>query len=143
MKGFFSLIIFSINHPNITQETNSSLINHNQRQRDLKGKKDLNKQPTKPIITFSRPSETANMPSSNEFRSRKAGHQQLYNSKQQRTLKLGRTKDKSHRERSEYCKEATKLGHHAGRSGDKALTKERRAERNDNAPAETLADLSM
>ncbi|KAB8304275.1 hypothetical protein EYC80_003687 [Monilinia laxa] len=64
------------------------------------------------------------------------------NSKHQRSPKLRRAKDRSLRDRLAWSDEAVNLGRDAGRADDKNMTMERRGEREDNAPAETLSDLT-
>lgn len=61
----------------------------------------------------------------------------------QRSSKVERVKSKNQKERHLWADEAFLIGRDVGRPGDKAMTQEVRASREDNAPAESLGDLSM
>ncbi|KAJ8066039.1 hypothetical protein OCU04_005132 [Sclerotinia nivalis] len=61
----------------------------------------------------------------------------------QRHSKTHRTRAKALSERSKWCQEAFDHKQDAGRADDKSLAQEIKAAREDNAPAESLSDLSM
>ncbi|RAL59951.1 hypothetical protein DID88_000577 [Monilinia fructigena] len=65
-----------------------------------------------------------------------------FGGKHQRSSKLRRAKDRSFQDRLAWSDESVNLGRDAGRADDKNMTMERRGEREDNAPAETLLDLT-
>ncbi|TGO30708.1 hypothetical protein BPAE_0004g01700 [Botrytis paeoniae] len=61
----------------------------------------------------------------------------------ERSRKLHNAKKRYAKELPTLAQEYMELGRDAGRANDKTMTQERRANRKDNVPAETLSDLSM
>ncbi|KAF7902798.1 hypothetical protein EAF00_002701 [Botryotinia globosa] len=61
----------------------------------------------------------------------------------ERSRKLRNAKKRYAKQLPSLAQEYIERGRDAGRADDRAKTQQRRAERKDNVPAETLSDLSM